>query len=64
MKDAVCQYVEKTKVIWFTSRFTKTPNIEKIFFDSSVILLTDRVRDLGVILGKYHINETCRKVHH
>ena len=46
---------EKTEVILFTSRFTKTPNIEKLFFDS----------DLGVILGKnltltYHINETCR----
>ena len=57
---------EKTEVILFTSRFTKTPNIEKLFFDSTVIELTEKVRDLGVILDKnltptYHINETCRK---
>ena len=57
---------EKTEVILFTSRFTKTPNIEKLFFDSTVIDLTERVRDLGIILDKklrliYHINETCRK---
>ena len=56
---------EKTEVIFFTSRFTKTPNIEKLFIDSTVIDLTDKVRDLGVILDKnvtltYHINETCR----
>ena len=52
---------EKTKVILFTSQFTKSPNI-----DSTVIELTERVRDLGVILDKNltptnHINETCRK---
>ena len=57
---------EKTEVILFTSRFTKTPNIEKLFFDSTVIELTEKVRDLGVILDKnltptYHINETYRK---
>ena len=56
---------EKTEVIFFTSRFTKTPNIEKLFIDSTVIDLTKKVRDLGVILDKnvtltYHINETCR----
>ena len=56
---------EKTEVIFFTSRFTKTPNIEKLFIDSTVIDLTEKVRDLGVILDKnvtltYHINETCR----
>ena len=28
---------EKTEVILFTSRFTKTSNIEKLFFDSNVI---------------------------
>ena len=43
---------EKTEVILFTSRFTKTPNIEKLFFDSTVIELTEKVRDLGVILDK------------
>ena len=57
---------EKTEVILFTSRFTKTPNIEKLFFDSTVIEVTEKARDLGVILDKtltptYHINETCRK---
>ena len=57
---------EKTEVILFTSRFTKTSNIEKLFFDSTVIELTEKVRDLGVILHKnltptYHINETYRK---
>ena len=56
---------EKTEVIFFTSQFTKTPNIEKLFIDSTVIDLTEKVRDLGVILDKnltltYHINETCR----
>ena len=57
---------ERTEVMLFTSRFTKTPNIEKLFFDSTVIELTEKVRDLGVILHKnltptYHINETYRK---
>ena len=57
---------EKTEVILFTSRFTKTPNIEKLFFDSTVIELTEKVRYLGVILDKnltrtYYISETCRK---
>ena len=58
--------VEKKEVILFTSGFTKTPNTEKLFFDSAVTELTEKVRDLGVILDKnliltYHINETCRK---
>ena len=56
---------EKTEVIFFTSRFTKTPNIEKLFIDSTVIDLTEKVRDLRVILDQnltltYHINEKCR----
>ena len=56
----------KRQVTLFTSRFTKTPDIEKLFFDSTVIELTEKVRDLGVILDKnltptYHINETYRK---
>ena len=56
---------EKTEVIFFTSQFTKTTNIEKLFIDSTVIDLTEKVRDLGVILDKnvtltYHINETRR----
>ena len=56
----------KRQRLLFTSRFTKTSNIQKLFFDSIVIYLTERVRDLGVIFDKnlrltYHINETCRK---
>ena len=56
----------KRQVILLTSRFTKTPNIEKLFFDSTVIELTEKVRHLGVILDNnltltYHINETSRK---
>ena len=52
--------------MFISSRFPKTPNIEKLFIDSTVIDLTEKVRDLGVILDKnvtltYHINETCRK---
>ena len=43
---------EKTEVIFFTYRFTKTPNIEKLFIDSTVIDLTEKVRDHGVILDK------------
>ena len=57
---------EKTEVILFTSRFTKTPNIEKLSFANTVIELTERVCDLGVNLHKNlsltcHINETCKK---
>ena len=56
----------KRQVTLFTSRFTKTPDIEKLFFDSTVIELTEKVRHLGVISDKNltltnHINETCRK---
>ena len=40
---------EKTEVILFTSRFTKAPNIETLFFDSTVIELTEKAPDLGVI---------------
>ena len=57
---------EKTEVILFTSRFTKTPNIETLSFAKTIIKLTERVCDLGVNLDKnlsltYHINETCKK---
>ena len=57
---------EKTEVLLFTSRFTKTPNIEKLSFENTVIELTERVCDLGVNLHKNlsltcHIYETCKK---
>ena len=32
-------YSEKTEVILFASQFTKTPNIEKLSFDGTVIEL-------------------------
>ena len=41
---------EKTELILFTSRYTKTPNIEKLSFDSTDVELTERVRNLGFIL--------------
>ena len=57
---------EKTEVMLFISRFTETPNIEKLSFDSTVIELTERVRDLGFILDKnrtmtYHTKRDMQK---
>ena len=40
---------EQTEVMLFISRFTKTPNIEKLSFDSTVTEITERGRDLGFI---------------
>ena len=50
----------------FISRFTKTPNIEKLSFDSTVIEITERGRDLGFILDKnrtmtYHTKRDMQK---
>ena len=53
-----------TEVILFTSRFTKTPNIEKLSFANTVIERTERVCDHSVNLGKsltHHKNETSKK---
>jgi len=66
MQNMLRSNAEKTEVILFTSRFTKTPNIEKLSFYNTVTELTERVCDLGVNLDKnlsltYHINETCKK---
>lgn len=41
---------ERTELILFTSRYTKTPTIEKLSFDSTDVELTERVRNLGFIL--------------
>lgn len=41
---------ERTELILFTSPYTKTPNIEKLSFDSTDVELTERVRNLGFIL--------------
>ena len=55
-----------TEVILLTSRFTKTPNIEKLSFANTVMERTERVCDHDVKLDKslsltHHTNETCRK---
>jgi len=57
---------EKTEVMLFISRFTETPNIEKLSFDSTVIELTERVRNLGFILDEnltmtYHTERDMQK---
>ena len=52
---------EKTEVILFTSRFTKTPNIEKLSFENTVIELTDRVCDLGVKFRQKPITDIPHK---
>ena len=56
---------EKTEVILFTSRFTKTPNIEKLSYRHWTNW-ESLICDLGVNLDKnlsltYHINETFKK---
>ena len=57
---------EKTEDMLFIFRFRETPNIEKLSFDSTVIELTERVRDLGFILDKnltmtYHTGRDMQK---
>ena len=58
---------EKTEVMLFISRFTKTPNTEKLSFDSTVIEITERGRGLGFILDKnrtmtYHTKRDMQKI--
>ena len=45
---------EKTEVILFTSRFTKTPNIEKLSFENTVIELTEFVMLVLIYIKTYH----------
>ena len=56
----------KTEVIQFTSRFVRNPVLSQFSFGNTTIELSDKVRDLGVILDKelnlrQHINDTCKK---
>ena len=56
----------KTEVIQFSSRFVRNPVLSHFSFGNTIIELSDKVRDFGVILDKelnlrQHINETCKK---
>ena len=56
----------KTDVIQFTSRFFGNPDLSHFSFSNTIIQLSDKVRDLGVILDKeldlrQHINDACKK---
>lgn len=56
----------KTEVIQFTSRLVRNPVRSQFSFGDTIIELSDKVRDLGVILDKelnlrQHVNDTCKK---
>ena len=56
----------KTEFIQFTSRFVGNPVLSQFSFGNKIIELSDKVRDLGVILEKelnsrQHVNDTCKK---
>ena len=56
----------KTEFIQFTSRFVGNPVLSQFSFGNMIIELSDKVRDLGVILEKelnsrQHVNDTCKK---
>ena len=56
----------KTEVIQFNSRFVRNPVLSQFSFGNTIIELSDKVRDLGVILDKelnlrQHVNDTCKK---
>ena len=56
----------KTEVIQFTSRFVRNPVLSQFSFGNTIIELSDKVRDLCVILDKelnlrQHVNDTCKK---
>ena len=42
----------KTEVIQFSSRFVRSPVLSHFSFGNTIIELSDKVRDLGVILDK------------
>ena len=42
----------KTEVIQFSSRFVRNPVLSHFSFGNTIIELSDKVRDLGVILDK------------
>ena len=56
----------KTEVIQFTSRFVQNPVLSQFSFGNTIIELSDKVRDLGVILDKelnlrQRVNDTCKE---
>ena len=56
----------KTEVIQYTSRFVRHPILHHFSFGNTTIELSDKVRDLGVILDKelsvrQHVNDICKK---
>ena len=56
----------KTEVIQFTSRFVRNPVIDHFSCGNTEIELSDKVRDLGVIMDKElnlrsHVNDICKK---
>ena len=56
----------KTEVIQFSSRFIRNPVLSHFSFGNTIIQLSDKVRDFGVILDKelnlrQRINDTCKK---
>ena len=58
----------KIEFIQFTSRFVGNPVLSQFSFGNMIIelSLSDKVRDLGVILEKelnlrQHVNDTCKK---
>ena len=56
----------KTEVIQFTSRFAQHPVLNCFSFGNTTIELSDKVRNLGVILDKelslkQHVNNICKK---
>ena len=56
----------KTEFIQFTSRFVRNPILHHFSLGNTTIELSDKERDLGVILDKelsvrQHVNDICKK---
>ena len=56
----------KSEVIQFTSRFVRNPVLSQFSFGNTIIELSDKVRDLSIILEKelnlkQHVNDICKK---
>ena len=60
----LCNRGKKNEVIQLTSRFVRNPFFFQFSTGNTVIELSDKVSDLGVILDKEldlrkHVNDTC-----
>ena len=56
----------KTEVIQFTSRFVRNPVLSQFSFGNTIIELSDKVKDLSIILEKelnlkQHVYDICKK---